>query len=138
MNELTPEQKALSARWAAVHAGAASALDWIEQTRPTAPSLDGQADDLSYDLHRVRNEAANHERAATRPMTLGFFGISQAGKSYLILSLAAGQNERLETLMGGRRVDFLKHVNPAGVGKEATGLVTRFSRHAKASDDHLA
>ena len=135
MNELTPEQKALSARWAAVHAGAASALDWIEQTRPTAPSLDGQADDLSYDLHRVRNEAANHERAATRPMTLGFFGISQAGKSYLILSLAAGQNERLETLMGGRRVDFLKHVNPAGVGKEATGLVTRFSRHAKASDD---
>ena len=135
MNELTPEQKALSARWAAVHAGATSALDWIEQTRPTAPSLDGQADDLSYDLHRVRNEAANHERAATRPMTLGFFGISQAGKSYLITSLAAGQNERLETMMGGRRIDFLKHVNPPGAGKEATGLVTRFSRHAKPSDD---
>ena len=135
MNELTPEQKALSARWAAVHAGATSALDWIEQTRPTAPSLDGQADDLSYDLHRVRNEAANHERAATRPMTLGFFGASQAGKSYLILSLAVGQNERLETMMGGRRIDFLKHVNPPGAGKEATGLVTRFSRHAKPSDD---
>lgn len=135
MNDLTPEQKALSARWAAVHAGAAQALDWIEQTRATAPSLDGQADDLIYDLHRVRNEAANYERAASRPMTLGFFGISQAGKSYLILSLAAGQNERLETMMGGRRVDFLKHVNPAGVGKEATGLVTRFSRRATPSQD---
>lgn len=72
MNDLTPEQKALSARWAAVHAGAAQALDWIEQTRATAPSLDGQADDLIYDLHRVRNEAANYERAASRPMTLGF------------------------------------------------------------------
>ena len=79
--------------------------------------------------------ARSLQRVATTPMGVGFFGLSQAGKSYLILSLAAGQNERLETLMGGRRVDFLKHVNPAGVGKEATGLVTRFSRHAKASDD---
>jgi len=130
MNELTPEQKALSAQWAAVHAGAAQALDWIEQTRPTAPGLDSEADDLSYELHRVRNEDVSYEHAASRPMTVGFFGISQAGKSYLISALAAGQNERLETMLGGQRVDFMDQVNPVGMGKEATGLVTRFSRHA--------
>ncbi len=130
MNELTPEQKALSAQWAAVHAGAAQALDWIEQTRPTAPGLDSEADDLSYELHRVRNEAVSYEHAASRPMTVGFFGISQAGKSYLISALAAGQNERLETMLGGQRVDFMDQVNPVGMGKEATGLVTRFSRRA--------
>ena len=131
MNELTPEQKALSEQWAAVHAGAAQALDWIEQTRPTAPGLDSEADDLSYELHRVRNEAVSYEHAASRPMTVGFFGISQAGKSYLISALAAGQNERLETLLGGQRVDFMDQVNPVGLGKEATGVVTRFSRRAK-------
>lgn len=131
MNELTPEQKALTAQWAAVHAGAAQALDWIEQTRPTAPGLDSEADDLSYELHRVRNEAVSYEHAASRPMTVGFFGISQAGKSYLISALAAGQNERLETMLGGQRVDFMDQVNPVGLGKEATGVVTRFSRRAK-------
>ena len=63
-------------------------------------------------------------------MTFGFFGISQAGKSYLISALAAGSNGSLEALYGERRVDFIKEVNPVGGGKEATGTVTRFTRQA--------
>ncbi|MBX7020919.1 hypothetical protein EX238_22035, partial [Providencia rettgeri] len=70
-----------------------------------------------------------------RPMTIGFFGLSQAGKSYLISSLAAGGNGRLETRYGGETVGFLRHVNPPGGGKEATGLVTRFSRNASAGPE---
>ena len=131
MNELTPEQKALSEQWAAVHAGAAQALDWIEQTRPTAPGLDSAGEDRSTGARRGRNEAASGEPAASRPRAVGFSGIAQAGKSYLISALAAGQNERLETLLGGQRVDFMDQVNPVGLGKEATGVVTRFSRRAK-------
>lgn len=32
--------------------------------------------------------------------------------------------------MSGKTLDFIDHINPPGGGKEATGLVTRFSRKA--------
>ncbi|AKA21637.1 putative virulence factor [Pseudomonas chlororaphis] len=135
MNDLTPEQTQLSTSWAAVYEGAGQALEWIGQTRGNAPRLDGEADNLNLRLHRARNLAHSLGRVACTPMTIGFFGLSQAGKSYLISALAAGRNGKLETDFGGKRLDFIEHINPVGGGKEATGLVTRFSRRAKPSDD---
>ncbi|MBV6824760.1 putative virulence factor [Pseudomonas sp. PD9R] len=135
MNNLTPEQNQLSASWAAVYEGAGQALEWIGQTRGNAPRLDSEADNLNIRLHRARNLAHSLGRVACTPMTIGFFGLSQAGKSYLISALAAGQNGKLETQFGNRRLDFIKHINPVGNGKEATGLVTRFSRRAEPSPD---
>ncbi|OLF51170.1 putative virulence factor [Pseudomonas chlororaphis] len=135
MNDLTPEQTQLSTRWAAVYEGAGQALEWIAQTRGNAPRLDGEADNLNLRLHRARNLAHSLGRVACTPMTIGFFGLSQAGKSYLISALAAGRNGKLETDFGGKRLDFIEHINPVGGGKEATGLVTRFSRRAKPGDD---
>lgn len=130
MNQLTPEQKRLSAGWQAFHKGAGAALEWIDTVRDSAPSLDSEADQLSLEFYRARNLAQSLSRAATTPMTVGFFGLSQAGKSYLISALAAGENGKLETQYGPARLDFIEHVNPVGGGKEATGLVTRFSRSA--------
>jgi len=49
--------------------------------------------------------------------------------------MAAGHNGKLETDLGGRRLDFITHINPPGEGKEATALVTRFSRTAEAGPD---
>lgn len=135
MNDLTPEQRQLSASWTAVYEGAGQALDWIGQTRVNAPRLDSEADNLNIRLHRARNLAHTLGRVACTPMTIGFFGLSQAGKSYLISALAAGENGKLETSFGGQRLDFIKHINPVGGGKEATGLVTRFSRRATPSQD---
>ncbi|MFS2201343.1 putative virulence factor [Pseudomonas sp. Pseusp3] len=136
MNDLTPDQTQLSANWAAVYEGAGQALDWIGQTRGNAPRLDSEADNLNIRLHRARNLAQSLGRVACTPMTIGFFGLSQAGKSYLISALAAGQNGKLETEFGSHRLDFIKHINPVGGGKEATGLVTRFSRRATVSQDN--
>lgn len=130
MNQLTPEQKRLNAGWQAFHQGAGAALEWIDEVRDSAPSLDSEADQLSLEFYRARNLANSLSRAATTPMTVGFFGLSQAGKSYLISALAAGENGKLETHYGPARLDFIEHVNPVGGGKEATGLVTRFSRTA--------
>ncbi|MBX9406333.1 putative virulence factor [Pseudomonas baetica] len=135
MNDLTPDQRQLSAQWAAVYEGAGQALDWIDQTRVNAPRLDSEADNLNIRLHRARNLAHSLGRVACTPMTIGFFGLSQAGKSYLISALAAGENGKLETDFGGQRLDFIRHINPVGGGKEATGLVTRFSRRAMPSQD---
>lgn len=132
MTNLTPTQAALSESWRAIHTGSGQAIEWIENVRRRVPSVENEADALTIRLRRARNLASSLSRVAGTPMTIGFFGLSQAGKSYLISSLAAGTNGRLETDYGSQRLDFILHVNPVGNGKEATGLVTRFSRTAKA------
>lgn len=122
----------LSTQWATVREASGEAIDWIETTRQGAPRLDKEADHLILKLRQTRNTARRLGAVSSRPMTVGFFGLSQAGKSYLISTLAAGANGKLETVFGSQRLDFLTHVNPPGGGKEATGLVTRFSRTAQA------
>lgn len=135
MSDLTPKQQQLMNAWGAIHKGAGEALDWIEQVRGNAASVEAEADGLNLRLRRARNRARNLQRASASPMVVGFFGLSQAGKSYLISALAAGKNGKLESDFGGRNLDFIQHVNPTGLGAEATGLVTRFSCRAKPSPD---
>lgn len=131
MSDLTSQQRQLMAGWQNIYQGAAGALDWVREVRGSAPRLNDAAGDINLVLHRARNLARDLGRVAGTPMTMGFFGLSQAGKSYLISALAAGTNGKLETLYGGSRLDFIEHINPVGGGKEATGLVTRFSRTAR-------
>ena len=64
--------------------------------------------------------------AARRKMCAGVFGPSQAGKSYLVSTLAGNSEGKLWTDIGSATYDFLSEINPAG-GKESTGLVTRFT-----------
>jgi hypothetical protein len=118
----------LSKRCQGIYTGAGQAIQWVADVRPGAQRLDRDADGLIERLRRSRNLARRLGQAAKRPMSAGFFGLSQAGKSYLISSLARGANGRLETVMDGERLDFIDHINPPGGGKEATGLVTRFTR----------
>lgn len=127
--EQSPQQ--LTEHWSTIRDAAGEAVDWIKATRANAPRLDNEADHLVLKLRRIRNTARRLGGVSAHPMTVGFFGLSQAGKSYLISTLAAGDNGKLETVFGEQRLDFLSHVNPPGGGKEATGLVTRFSRTAQ-------
>ncbi|MBY3432989.1 virulence factor SrfC-like protein [Rhizobium laguerreae] len=66
--------------------------------------------------------------AVDRPMCVGVFGPSQAGKSYLVSVLARSKDTPLMARFGdlGRDVDFIREINPGGE-RESTGLVTRFS-----------
>jgi hypothetical protein len=104
------------------------AIDWVSEARATAKSVDREADQTIESLRRVRNKSRRLAKAASRPPAIGIFGISQAGKSFLVDSLSKGENGRVESMFGNTRLDFMKHVNPPGGGKEATGLVTRFTR----------
>ncbi|WP_145490506.1 virulence factor SrfC family protein [Yersinia aleksiciae] len=124
------EQTTLQQGWAAIAQGCQDALSWVDSARTSSRRLDNEADKLNLNLLRTRNLANSLTEVSTTPMTVGFFGISQAGKSYLISALAAGSNGELEARYGTQLVDFIKEVNPVGGGKEATGLVTRFTRHA--------
>jgi hypothetical protein len=64
--------------------------------------------------------------AAARPACLGFFGPSQAGKSFLVGALLSHELGSLEVIARDRKLDFLSKINPAK-GVESTGVVTRFS-----------
>lgn len=124
------DQTTLQQGWTAIAQGCRDALGWVDSARTSSRRLDNEADQLNLSLLRARNLANSLTQVSTTPMTVGFFGISQAGKSYLISTLAAGGNGELEARYGTQVVDFIKEVNPVGGGKEATGLVTRFTRHA--------
>ena len=93
MKQATDRQNQLRDQWTAVYQGAGQALDWIARTRgKDTPRLESEADSLNLRLRQARNQARTLRRVATRPMTVGFFGLSQAGKSYLISALAAGDD----------------------------------------------
>lgn len=65
-------------------------------------------------------------RAWARKQSLGLFGPSQAGKSFLVGAMLSHELGSLEVLGRSGAVDFLKQINPAK-GVESTGVVTRFS-----------
>lgn len=129
------DEKTLAAGWNAIYQNADHAIDWINTVRKNAPRLNTEADSLIYRLRRSRNTAKNLARATQKPMSVGFFRLSQAGKSYLISALAAGNDGQLKTKMSGKELNFIDHINPPGGGKEATGLVTRFTRASTKGND---
>ena len=106
---------------------ARDALAWVEN-----PKNDVRVGQERRVLERtLRNHAYQARRlasSASRPMCVGVFGPSQAGKSYLV-SVLARKGETLTVLFEDAarpEVDFIAEINPYG-DKEATGLVTRFT-----------
>jgi len=88
--------------------GAQLGIDWVKDVRLSSTRVDREADALIQKLRRVRNFAGRLGQAAANPVSVGFFGLSQAGKSYLISTMAAGDNGRLETIYDGQQIDFMR------------------------------
>ena len=125
---------ALREAWSAVSKQASAAVSWINSTRHVK-KVDNEADDGIEKLYCVKNEADRMLRVAGTAPALGLFGPSQAGKSFLVSSLAASADGRLRTKMGDTVLDFIDDINPRGNGKESTGLVTRFTRKGEPEKD---
>jgi hypothetical protein len=108
---------------------AKDALSWIGDEK-NAKKIMLEKPALERALRRSAFEAAKLEKAVARPMCIGVFGPSQSGKSYLVSVLARKHSTLTACFNDPQRgeVDFIKEINPSG-GKEATGLVTRFSIH---------
>jgi len=119
---VTPADEKLAAEARRVGEAAQRSLDWF--AGDTRPRLDAAA--LARELRGVNLRAQRLSAAAARPMCVGVFGPSQAGKSYLISALAQSKEAPLMALFDERAVDFVREINPEG-GREATGLVTRFT-----------
>ena len=102
------------------------AFDWLLDLKEKQSPVALKCARLGYDLARLQNEAQAAFEVLPNRTTIGVFGASQAGKSYLVSNIAA-QNGCMQTKWGDLEVDFLSHVNPRGGDKEATGIVTRFT-----------
>lgn len=125
MKPLTPEQLSgqFGRKLETVAKGIGQSITWLESARTTAPRLNLEADRLSVRLRRQQNRAANLAEAAGKESALGFFGLSQAGKSYLISALAASEKGRMEIALGNATFDC-RQLNP----QQQTGtMVMRFS-----------
>lgn len=83
-----------------------------------------------YNLKKFRRAARRYKKAIPKRPSIAIFGQSQVGKSYLVSNFAkTPEADSLEVLIPGtkERVDFIEKINPPGGGKEATGLVSRFT-----------
>lgn len=106
---------------------AAASISWVERNSPAVPDLAIQNNDIIVNLARASNQLSSTVHNLKQHPTIGLFGASQAGKSYLVSALAAGQGRSLQTYWDNNAIDFIKHVNPSGNNSEATGFVTRFT-----------
>lgn len=105
------------------------AIEWLRH-ESNAERVGREKDTLSKTMRRAGARARRLKHAALRPMSVGVFGPSQAGKSYLVEVLARPEHGSLKAKFDGMEpVDFLTEINPIGE-KESTGLVTRFTSQA--------
>lgn len=100
----------------------------IEETQ-AAIAGQAEADNEALVLRDLALRTRKLRRAWARKQSVGLFGPSQAGKSFLVGALLSHELGSLEVLSRGGAVDFLKEINPAK-GVESTGVVTRFSASA--------
>ncbi len=100
-------------------------MDWVSENA----EHDKQKVTL-YNLKKYRRAARRYKRAIPKRPSIAIFGQSQVGKSYLVSNFAkTPEADSLEVVIPdtGERVDFIEKINPPGGGKEATGLVSRFT-----------
>ncbi len=114
---------------------ASDAMQWIANNEEL---IGDKKDELVKQLKKESSEARKISRASQRPNSVGIFGPSQVGKSFLMQGFITETKDEDKTnieregrvLFGSDEdqlsLDFLNDVNPQG-GMETTGLVTRFT-----------
>lgn len=116
-------------------AAAENAITWVERNAENEDELAKIKDSLVTRLCRVHNQAQAAFEVLPFRTTIGVFGASQAGKSYLVSNLAATGGQ-LNANWDGQDISFLKHINPQGGDNEATGVVTRFTHRKDSGIPH--
>lgn len=124
---LRDKDAALAEQCRALTEASKQALNWFADNDKTVGWRKANLERL---FKKNTVEARKLANAAERAMSVGVFGQSQAGKSFLIGSFIAPAVNPVKVIFGDpanpTRMDFLSEVNPSG-GDETTGLVTRFS-----------
>lgn len=101
-------------------------IPWLECIDDS--SVQSQRNSLEVKLCSLIEEAKTAHDVLPVKTTVGVFGASQAGKSYLVSTLASFGGDDLTASFDGKKVSFFNHMNPIGGDFEATGIVTRFTK----------
>lgn len=122
---MTATANDLATRCGSVAETSTEAIRWFDDNAATVRQ---ERTALVREFRRFGIGARRLMAAAGRPMCVGVFGPSQAGKSYLISALARREATPLIAVFDGipDGVDFVREINPEG-DEESTGLVTRFT-----------
>ncbi len=123
---MQPEDQQLANHCQGLQQNTQKAIQWLDANKEL---IGKEYDSIHAELRRANRAFQKGQRAAQRKMCVGVFGESQAGKSYLISTLARDAQGTLITDFSGLHHDFISEINPPG-GKESTGLVTRFTTTA--------
>ncbi|KQP11872.1 virulence factor SrfC family protein [Pseudorhodoferax sp. Leaf267] len=102
------------------------ARTWVRRLATSATSVGNEEHSLIEATRRSENLARKLASSSGRRNSAGVFGPSQAGKSYLVSVLGKAKGQPLVVDFAGTPKNFIQEINPEG-GKEATGLVTRFT-----------
>jgi hypothetical protein len=98
-------------------------INWVEGNL----KYDDKANAL-LQIKNARKTISKIENNLFSKPVIALFGASQVGKSYLIKNLLSISGQPLIIKNGVEEYDFLKQINPPGVGAESTGVVTRFTK----------
>lgn len=117
----------------AIEEAARGAIDWF---RDNVDRVGSEEQSLRRALHRTARGARRLARASEQPLSVGVFGPSQTGKSYLMSTLGGRGGKLTVRMSTGEELDFLADINPGG-GDESTGVVTRFGVQVPKGQDGL-
>lgn len=103
-------------------------LDWIKQNRPA------DYENKFIELVKAKSELRKIDEASQLNPAVAAYGESQKGKSYLMGNLLQKNGIPYKVKANGVEYDFVQRINPIGGGKEATGVVTRFTAYVGKAD----
>ena len=113
------------------------AVHWVEDHQ-NKELLDRGAITLTRELRKAHRRSNKLLNVVDRNNAIAVFGPSQAGKSFLVSTLARPYDGDLVANFPGPegKINYIRDINPEGAG-ESTGLVTRFTMNqADLSDDY--
>ena len=131
---MTNLSETLSQRIASSAKAATQYKNWLERNRHLAGA---DAETIRQDCVRMEDELARLGKATGSRMCVGVFGQSQAGKSYLVSSLASRAGDALAIKAGSNTLQFIGEVNPIESNSESTGIVTRFTVKDSVQEDNF-
>lgn len=114
-------------RFNEVAAACKKAITWFDGVDD--PKIINERQAIEDSLCEIINDSKAAYAVLPRKTTLGLFGASQAGKSYLVSSLTADGDKDLVANLDDHMISFSKHLNPehGGQSQESSGVVARFT-----------
>lgn len=109
-------------------------VNWVQDTRSHAPLLESEADSLLARLAPLQHRHHQLDELAQKPLTLGLYGHSIAGKHHLLSALLANNSGRVEITLGDKSLDYLTHINP---GHAPATVAVRFTHQPAPVVEHF-